>query len=87
MNAKFQKLYKKISIAFRENKRLLATLLDSDKVEFDAIKVLVQKINQLPPAHLFIGKSCLCSNLIENLILAIKECTFLPKLLFPRHSS
>jgi putative glycerol-1-phosphate prenyltransferase len=87
MNAKFQKLYKEISIAFRENKRLLPILLESDKVEFDPIKVLVLKINQFPAAHLFIGKRCVCFNLIENLILAIKECTFLPKLLFPRHSS
>lgn len=87
MNTKSQEIYKEITSAFQENRRLLAVLLDPDKVDFDSIEVLVQKINQSPATHIFIGGSLVFSNLIEHLITEIKSFSNLPILLFPGHPS
>ena len=87
MNSKSQKLYQEISNAFQENRRLLAVLLDPDKVDFEAIKFLIEKINDSPATHIFIGGSLVFSNSIENLISEIKVFTSLPVLLFPGHPS
>lgn len=87
MNTKSQEIYKEITNAFRENRRLLAVLLDPDKVDINHIENLVQKINQSPATHIFIGGSLVFSNLIEQLIAEIKLFTKLPILLFPGHPS
>jgi putative glycerol-1-phosphate prenyltransferase len=87
MNVKSQKLYNEILIAFQENSRLLAVLLDPDKVDFKGIQFLVEKINQSPATHIFIGGSLVFSNSIEHLISEIKLFTKLPILLFPGHPS
>ena len=87
MNSKSQKLYQEISNAFQENRRLLAVLLDPDKVDFEAIKFLIDKINNSPATHIFIGGSLVFSNSIEILISEIKVFTSLPVLLFPGHPS
>lgn len=87
MNTKSQEIYKEITNAFEENRRLLAVLIDPDKVNFDSIHVLVEKINQSPATHIFIGGSLVFSNLIEHLITEIKSFSNLPILLFPGHPS
>ena len=87
MNTKSQEIYKEITNAFRENRRLLAVLLDPDKVDINHIENLVQKINQSPATHIFIGGSLVFSNLIEHLITEIKSFSNLPILLFPGHPS
>ena len=87
MNTKSQEIYKEITNAFRENRRLLAVLLDPDKVDINRIENLVQKINQSPATHIFIGGSLVFSNLIEHLITEIKSFSNLPILLFPGHPS
>lgn len=87
MNVKSQKLYNEILIAFQENNRLLAILLDPDKVDFKRIQFLVEKINQSPATHIFIGGSLVFLNSIEHLISEIKLFTKLPILLFPGHPS
>ncbi len=87
MNTKSQEIYKEITNAFEENRRLLAVLIDPDKVNFNSIDVLVEKINQSPATHILIGGSLVFSNLIEHLITKIKSFSNLPILLFPGHPS
>lgn len=87
MNSKSKPLYQEIQTAFHENRRLLAVLLDPDKVEFTRIKTLIANINQSPATHIFIGGSLVFSNAIEELIAKVKAFTPLPILLFPGHPS
>ena len=87
MNTKSQEIYKEITNAFEENRRLLAVLIDPDKVNFNSIDVLVEKINQSPATHILIGGSLVFSNVIEHLITKIKSFSNLPILLFPGHPS
>jgi phosphoglycerol geranylgeranyltransferase len=82
-----QKLYQEITTAYQENKRLLAVLLDPDKVDFIRIEELVGKINQSPATHIFVGGSLVYCVFIEKLITEIKLFTKLPILLFPGNPS
>ena len=87
MNTRSQKIYQEITNAFQENRRLLAVLLDPDKVDFQQIKSLVTKINQSPATHILIGGSVVFSNFIEKIIAEIKLFTHLPVVLFPGNPS
>lgn len=87
MNSKTSKIYSEILNAFQKKKRLLAVLIDPDKVNLDKIETVISKINQSPATHIFIGGSLVISDLIEKLIAKIKTFTTLPILLFPGHPS
>lgn len=87
MNTKSSKIYSEIITAFQNKKRLLAVLLDPDKVEYDSLKNIVEKINQSPATHIFIGGSLVFTDLIEKIIAEIKLFTQLPIVLFPGHPS
>ncbi len=80
-------IYSEILNAFQNKKRLLAVLLDPDKVDFENIEHLITKINQSPATHVFIGGSLVFSDVIEKIIAEIRLFTQLPVLLFPGHPS
>ena len=67
--------------------KLLAILLDPDKIDLDNIQQLIEKINQSPATHIFIGGSLVQNNIIDELVLAIKEICKLPIVLFPENPS
>ncbi|MCX6172968.1 MAG: geranylgeranylglyceryl/heptaprenylglyceryl phosphate synthase [Flavobacterium sp.] len=67
--------------------KLLAILLDPDKLDFDKMPELVSKINKSPATHILVGGSSFEGNHLNELIIAIKSKTSLPILLFPGHSS
>ena len=50
-------IYQNIVAAKKENKKLLAILIDPDKTAIEQISDLVIKINQSPATHIFIGGS------------------------------
>ena len=87
MKDKSSKIYAEIVAAFQNKKRLLAVLIDPDKVDLDILELTISKINQSPATHIFIGGSLVFSNSIEILISEIKVFTSLPVLLFPGHPS
>jgi len=68
--------------AFSTSTKLLAILIDPDKIDFAKIKVLLKN---LPSAttHLFVGGSTVEENLTEKLVLLLKEKTKLPIFIFP----
>lgn len=69
------------------NKKLLAILLDPDKIDWNTIVTLIDKIKESPATHIFIGGSQVENNCITELILKIKENCVLPILLFPGNPS
>ena len=87
MNVNTTKIYSEIVTAFVNKKRLLAILLDPDKVDYYEIKQLAEKINLSPATHIFIGGSLVFSEAIEQLIEEIKKLIQLPIILFPGHPS
>ena len=67
--------------------KLLAILLDPDKLDLDKIPELVSKINKSLATHILVGGSSFEGNHLNELIIAIKSKTSLPILLFPGHPS
>lgn len=69
------------------SKKLLAILLDPDKLELNKVQILLDKINQSPATHIFIGGSCVENDILDELISKIKENCALPIVLFPGNPS
>ena len=80
-------LYHNILQAKAANNKLLAILVDPDKIELEHISVLSEKINTSPATHIFIGGSIVETNIIDALIIQLKEKVNLPIILFPGNPS
>jgi phosphoglycerol geranylgeranyltransferase len=80
-------LYNDILSAKKNNQKLLAILLDPDKIELGTVALLIDKINESPATHIFVGGSHVEVNIIDELILLLKEKTELPIVLFPGNPS
>lgn len=70
-----------------KNKKLLAILLDPDKLLAEKIANLMEKINSSPATHIFVGGSSFDGNHLDELIATIKQNTQLPVVLFPGNPS
>jgi len=84
---KNQNIYSEILQAKKANKKLLAILLDPDKVDLQNIKSLISKVRKSPATHIFIGGSLVLNNSIDEIILALKKEITLPIVLFPGNPS
>jgi phosphoglycerol geranylgeranyltransferase len=80
-------IYNNIIQAKAENRKLLAILLDPDKIVWENLGYLIQKINQAPATHIFIGGSHVKNNILDELIFSLKQKIRLPIVLFPGNSS
>lgn len=80
-------IYQEIVAAKSANKKLLAILLDPDKIIWETVSELILKINQSPATHVFIGGSHVGTTILDDLIVRIKEDCTLPIVLFPGHPS
>ena len=80
-------IYKDILKAKSENAKLLAILLDPDKIIWENLAVLISKINHSPATHIFIGGSQVENNILDELIVEIKQNCNLPIVLFPGNPS
>ncbi|RYJ52946.1 geranylgeranylglyceryl/heptaprenylglyceryl phosphate synthase [Flavobacterium petrolei] len=78
-----ENLYSQIIQAKRNNQKLLAILLDPDKIDLNTVAELILKIDQSPATHIFIGGSQVTTNIQDELILEIKQNCDLPIVLFP----
>lgn len=81
------KIYADILAAKSESRKMLAILLDPDKLLRDRISQLVSKINASPATHILIGGSQVFSNDIDTIISEIKAHCNLPIVLFPGNPS
>ena len=86
-------IYHQILQSKANKQKLLAILLDPDKVDLQNIEILSKKINQSPATHIFIGGSQVNSNILDELILKLRQ-NFpfgnqgtLPIVLFPGNPS
>jgi phosphoglycerol geranylgeranyltransferase len=80
-------IYNHILKSKANNEKLLAILLDPDKIDLNNTEILIEKINYSPATHIFIGGSLVKNNILDELILKIKEDCDLPVVLFPGNPS
>ncbi|WP_295338169.1 geranylgeranylglyceryl/heptaprenylglyceryl phosphate synthase [Flavobacterium sp.] len=80
-------LYQDIQAAKDQQQKLLAILLDPDKVSVASVGELSDKINQSPATHIFVGGSSFEGNHLNELLKILKSKTNLPILLFPGNPS
>ena len=80
-------IYNKIIQSKVERKKLLAILLDPDKIVLKNLPSLISKINQSPATHIFIGGSQVKTTILDELIVKIKQNCNLPIVLFPGNPS
>lgn len=80
-------LYESILKAKAQSKKLLAVLLDPDKIVLKDLPHLVKKINQSPASHIFVGGSEVRKPILQNVVPFLKSNTSLPVILFPGHPS
>jgi phosphoglycerol geranylgeranyltransferase len=84
---KMTNIYNNILKSKANNEKLLAILLDPDKIDWNNLELLIEKIKQSPATHIFIGGSLVETNFHDELILKIKENCILPIVLFPGNPS
>jgi putative glycerol-1-phosphate prenyltransferase len=80
-------IYNQILKAKANDQKLLAILIDPDKVVWAVLEDLINKINQSPATHIFIGGSLVENNIIDELIICLKRKVNLPIVLFPGNPS
>ncbi len=85
--SKMTNIYNEIIQSKVESQKLLAILLDPDKVVWENLAVLISKINQSPATHIFIGGSLVTTNILDDLIVKLKQNSTLPIVLFPGNPS
>ena len=76
-------IYQNILLAKKEGKKLLAVLIDPEKIDLDNIASFFEKVHQSIATHIFVGGSTDINNLTKNVVTAIKKTTHLPVVLFP----
>lgn len=76
-------IYQEILHAKQQQRKLLAILLDPEKVEVAQIHDLCLKIKEAPATHIFVGGSTFNGYHLDALIQEIKKHLDLPVLLFP----
>lgn len=80
-------IYNEIQISKTKSEKLLAILIDPDKVVLEVISTLAEKINQSPATHILVGGSSFDGNHLDEIIIQLKQKTSLPILLFPGNPS
>lgn len=78
-----QQIYQDILKAKANHNKLLAILLDPDKLNSSDIKKICTKINASPITHVFVGGSIVANGETELIVLELKKHITLPILLFP----
>lgn len=76
-------LYKNILISTGKGEKLLAVLIDPDKVEVKQLSSFVKKVNQSIANYIFVGGSTVNEDDSELVVSEVKKHTQLPIVLFP----
>jgi phosphoglycerol geranylgeranyltransferase len=69
------------------NQKLLAILLDPDKLDLVHLDGLVAKINESPATHILVGGSSFEGSHLDEIVIFLKQKTTMPILLFPGNPS
>lgn len=76
-------IYHKLTESISKGEKLLAVLIDPDKMILESISGFIEKVNSSIITHIFVGGSEVEEKLTEALVLEIKKHTRLPIVLFP----
>ncbi|MEE9408327.1 MAG: geranylgeranylglyceryl/heptaprenylglyceryl phosphate synthase [Polaribacter sp.] len=76
-------IYQNILSAKKESKKLLAVLIDPEKIDIKNIPAFFEKVHQSITTHIFVGGSTDKNNQTKNVVTVIKKTTKLPVILFP----
>ena len=81
--AKQKNLYQDILTAISLKEKLLAVLIDPDKMRLEDVSTFMIKLKASPATHIFVGGSTVEENETDLLIRKLKRWTKLPILIFP----
>jgi putative glycerol-1-phosphate prenyltransferase len=77
------KIYNKITIAKKANKKSFALLIDPDKQNEKQLITIIKKAKNANTDYLFVGGSLLTSDSLDFCLKTIKENSNIPTILFP----
>ena len=75
--------YQEILQSIQNKKKLLAILIDPEKIQLESISLLCDKIKKSPATHIFFGGSTYDKNDFDLIIKELKKHLELPIFLFP----
>jgi len=78
-----KKIYQDILASVSQKKKMLAVLIDPDKMAIEMASEFIENVNKSIATHIFIGGSSVADNASEKLVKEIKSLTDLPVILFP----
>ena len=78
-------IYQNVLSAIQDGRKLLAILLDPDKMNHDMIADLMRKINESMVDFIFVGGSTVVEHATQELVIKLRHNTSIPIVLFPGH--
>ena len=81
--AKNKKLYHNLLTSISKGEKLLAVLIDPDKMDLEKLPSFMAKLNQSYATHVFVGGSTDEEHKTDRLVFGLKKLTKLPILIFP----
>jgi len=76
-------IYQNIITAIAEGKKLLAVLIDPDKMLPEALPSFIKKLHTSVATHIFVGGSTVEDLVTDTLVVTLKKLTHLPVIIFP----
>ena len=76
-------IYHKLIRSISKGEKLLAVLIDPDKMDIEKVSGFIEKVNTSIITHIFVGGSEVEEKLTDSLVLEIKKHTNLPVVWFP----
>jgi len=76
-------VYSSILESIHKNKKLLAVLIDPDKMLYDEVSEFIKRVNSSIISHIFVGGSTVDEEATNILVSEIKKLSKLPVVLFP----
>lgn len=76
-------IYNYIRKSSSKGKKLLAVLIDPDKMNVGDVVKFIKKVNYSNVTHVFVGGSTVENDITESLIRTLKKSTDLPIIIFP----
>jgi putative glycerol-1-phosphate prenyltransferase len=78
-----RKIYQDILASASNKEKLLAVLIDPDKMAIEMALKIIKSVNASMATHIFVGGSIVEDNKTEKLVSEIKKYTNLPVIVFP----
>lgn len=76
-------IYHNICVSLKQGEKLLTVLIDPDKAHIDSLPGFMKKLHASRVTHIFVGGSEVPLKMTDVLVVALKELTNLPIVLFP----